>query len=95
MRPYTDGNKMLKFHLFRTLPITLPNKKGQSNQVCSEAMGNAASNQEISAQTKTDKERKKKNKSQTRLSYFIGEINDGSKNQEMFKSNYTYISTVL
>lgn len=94
MRPYTDGNKMLKFHLFRTLPITLPNKKGQSNQVCSEAKGNAASNQEISAQTKTDKERKK-TKSQTRLSYFIGEINDGSKNQEMFKSNYTYISTML
>lgn len=70
MRPYTDGNKMLKFHLFRTLPITLPNKKGQSNQVCSEAKGNAASNQEISAQTKTDKERKKKQQESNSLVLF-------------------------
>jgi len=70
MRPYTERNKMLKFHLFRTLPITLPNKKGQSNQVCSEAMGNAASNQEISAQTKTYKERKKKQQESNSLVLF-------------------------
>lgn len=55
MRPYTDGNKMLTFHLFRILSITLPTKKGQSNQVFSEVMENSASNQEISEQTQTDK----------------------------------------
>lgn len=95
MRPYTERNKMLKFHLFRTLPITLPNKKGQ-------AIKYALKQREMQHRTKRSvhkprltKKEKKNNKSQTRLSYFIGEINDGSKNQEMFKSNYTYISTML
>lgn len=61
MRSYTEEEEILKYHLFTILPITPSNEKEQSNQIFSAVLVNSASNQGTSAQTRTDKEKKKQN----------------------------------